>query len=717
MPYRLAYRRYRLPFRATVRTAHGIWAEREGVIVRLEAEGGGVGWGEAAPLAGFGTESADEAEAACQRLGDNFDAAMLASLPRRLLCLRSALATALCELEGPVAPRPEGGSSRPVAALLPAGRAALPQIRPKAEAGFRTFKWKVGAANFADELVLLDDVCAALPSGARLRLDANGAWDRHRAELWLERSAERPVEFIEQPIAAEVRGADDLLLGLAADYPTPIGLDESLLGGEAIDRWLDLGWPGIFVLKPSLLGDAQEPLERLGKRARDRVVFSSALETAIGARAALRMAFGWPDEARALGFGVWPLFVDRRFDGPPQRPLYPGGRRRSDLTGGAMDRLELARLLGAPVGGAGPESAPVVIEERDPVRFMAALAAAVVGAGPVFLADPAWGATDRAALADCLKQPAAGPAGRGWLMIPSGGTSGRLKFARHDEGTLAAAVHGFCAHFGVARASCVGVLPLHHVSGLMAWMRAALTGGEYIPWDWKRLEAGEVPPLPRDGEGCFLSLVPTQLQRLLAKEEVAAWLQEFQAVFIGGGPVWPELADAAARAGLPLSLSYGMTETAAMAAALRPAEFLLGARNSGSPLPHLRLTLTEGGLVRAAGSSVFRGYYPDWSDAGEFVTDDLGQFDAEGRLEILGRRDALIITGGEKADPLEIERALRASGEFADVAVVGVADPAWGEVVVACYPGSQPAPNDARVAAQAPGAGPLQAAPPLPGTR
>jgi O-succinylbenzoic acid--CoA ligase len=342
----------------------------------------------------------------------------------------------------------------------------------------------------------------------------------------------------------------------------------------------------------------------------------------------------------------------------------------------------------------------VVIEERDPVRFMAALATAVAGEGPVFLADPAWGATERAALAACLAQPSAAPAGRGWLMIPSGGTSGRLKFARHDEETLSAAVRGFCTHFGVARVTCVGVLPLHHVSGLMAWMRSALTGGEYIPWDWKRLEAGEVPDLPREGEGCFLSLVPTQLQRLLALEDSVAWLKEFQAVFIGGGPIWPELADAAARTGLPLSLSYGMTETAAMAAALRPAEFLLGARNSGSPLPHLQLTLTEAGLVRAAGASVFRGYYPEWNDQGEFVTDDLGRLDGQGRLEILGRSDALIITGGEKADPLEIERALRASGEFEDVAVVGVADPAWGQAVVACYPESQRAPDDARVTAQ-----------------
>jgi len=365
-----------------------------------------------------------------------------------------------------------------------------------------------------------------------------------------------------------------------------------------------------------------------------------------------------------------------------------------------MERIELARLLGAPPGAAETAAGPVVIEEREPARFMALLASAVAAGGPVFLADSAWGATERAALSACIGQAPFAPPGRGWLMIPSGGTSGRLKFARHDEQTLSAAVHGFCSHFEVARVSCVGVLPLHHVSGLMAWLRAALTGGEYIPWDWKRLEAGERPPVSRDGAGWFLSLVPTQLQRMLASAESAAWLRKFQAVFIGGGPVWPELADAAARAELPISLSYGMTETAAMVAALRPAEFLAGERSSGTPLPHVHLGLTETGLVRVAGDSIFRGYCPDWNDAGEFITDDLGRFDKQGRLELLGRSDALIITGGEKADPLEIEQALRASGEFADVAVVGIPDPTWGHAIVACYPANQPAPNAARVAAQ-----------------
>jgi len=181
-------------------------------------------------------------------------------------------------------------------------------------------KWKVGVGDLADELALLDDVCGALPGGGKLRLDANGAWSRRQAERWLERCADRPVEFIEQPIAADARGAADLLLGLANDFPTPLALDESVAKDEDVERWLGSGWRGVFVVKPSLLGDVPRTLEKLS-RAKAVVVFSSALETALGAKTALETAFGWTGEPRALGFGVWPLFADRRFDGPAVAPF------------------------------------------------------------------------------------------------------------------------------------------------------------------------------------------------------------------------------------------------------------------------------------------------------------------------------------------------------------------------------------------------------------
>lgn len=335
MKLKLQYRRYRLPFRAPVRTAHGVWPEREGVIVRLEDESGALGFGEAAPIPWFGTETVDEVEAALQTIGEWTSEEALRAVPARLGCLRSALAAAR-KLGAGVSP--EGRAHLAVAALLPAGRAALGVVAGRAELGFRVFKWKVGVGDVADELVLLDDLCAALPPGAKLRLDANGAWDRRRAERWLERCAERPVEFVEQPcFAAATEGAERqrkveaLLRGLAEDFPTPIALDESVVGEGDIARWLSAGWPGVFVLKPALVGDLAGLLVRL-EQAKAKVVFSSALETAVGAQMALRAALEWRGEesgskARAVGFGVWPLFADARLDGPMAAPFL----RREDV--------------------------------------------------------------------------------------------------------------------------------------------------------------------------------------------------------------------------------------------------------------------------------------------------------------------------------------------------------------------------------------------------
>ena len=348
MNYRLQFRRYALPFRAPVRTAHGVWGEREGLIVRLEDESGRVGLGEAAPIPHFGTETVDEDEACCRTLGEWTNSGQIEGLPARLGCLRHAIAAA----REPTLSGPAVNDFLGVAALLPAGRAAFAQIEVRAELGFRVFKWKVGVGDIADELAMLDDVCAALPSGAKLRLDANGAWERRHAERWLERCAECPVEFLEQPCFAEAkhgetaqRKMDDVLLGLAGDYPTPIALDESLVGEDDVERWVGAGWPGIFVVKPSLLGDVARVMARLEK-AQAAVVFSSALETAVGAQTALRVAFAWSGKGeskdaspgRALGFGVWPLFADARFDGPFAAPFV----RKEDV-----DRLDAEAVWNA----------------------------------------------------------------------------------------------------------------------------------------------------------------------------------------------------------------------------------------------------------------------------------------------------------------------------------------------------------------------------------
>lgn len=329
--------------------------------------------------------------------------------------------------------------------------------------------------------------------------------------------------------------------------------------------------------------------------------------------------------------------------------------------------------------------------------------------GVVFLCDPGWSAADRAHVAGLQRRASEdGDNEAGWLCLPTGGTSGGIRFARHDEHTLGASIAGFRAHFGIDKVNALDVLPASHVSGLMARIRCAATGGEHVAWSWKQLEAGEWPELPTKADGRFLSLVPTQLQRLLANAAAVDRLRRFRAVFLGGGPVWTELADSAAAAGVPVVTAYGMTETGAMVVAQTPAEFAAGDRSCGRPMAHARIevidelsgeSLPQGstGVVRITGESLFRGYWPEKRGMRSLLTDDLGRFDANGRLSILGRRDAVIITGGKKVHPAEVEAALRLSGEFSDVAVIGVPDAQWGRMVVACHPPCAEAPDSGKI--------------------
>jgi O-succinylbenzoate synthase len=312
MAYRFEFKPYRRTLRTPLRTAHGLWADREGIIVRLEDEAGAVGYGEVAPLPWFGTETLAEAAEVCGKFGATVEDEVLDAVPARFGCVRFALAQARTH-----SVKVAGPSRLPVTGLLPAGRAALAALPAKLEAGYLSFKWKVAVGAVDDELGIFDDLLAALPAYAKLRLDANGGWDRRQAAKWLERCAERPVEFVEQPVKP---GDEAALLGLAADYPVTLALDESVSDLSAARQWQGKGWGGVFVIKPALTGPLGELVAWAAATKAD-VVLSSAIETALGRAAILRAALTQPLTKRALGFGVGEIFGDRRWDGPILGPV------------------------------------------------------------------------------------------------------------------------------------------------------------------------------------------------------------------------------------------------------------------------------------------------------------------------------------------------------------------------------------------------------------
>ncbi|KMM16834.1 enolase C-terminal domain-like protein, partial [Synechococcus sp. GFB01] len=171
------------------------------------------------------------------------------------------------------------------ARLLPAGPAALERLAallvecgPGSEPGSTaplTVKWKVAVVPDKEERSLLERLLQLLPAEARLRLDANGGWDRPTAWRWAERLAAEPrLEWLEQPLPP---GDQAGLAKLGARLP--VALDESLQW----DRRLAGCWPGWLVRRPSQEGDPRPLLAAL-EAGQPRLVLSTAFETGIGGR-------------------------------------------------------------------------------------------------------------------------------------------------------------------------------------------------------------------------------------------------------------------------------------------------------------------------------------------------------------------------------------------------------------------------------------------------
>ncbi len=398
--------------------------------------------------------------------------------------------------------------------------------------------------------------------------------------------------------------------------------------------------------------------------------------------------------------------VARMTDVPFYRRIAPGWLAGAGAEGFAA-ALEAARGRIAASGGG---RCRVVVRESVSVKFLAAWLAGMEAGATVFLADPAWRDTACAEASGLIGSavtfgesmgaanvyPEVGYSDdfSGKVMIPTGGTGGRVKFAIHDAATLGDSAQALSAWLGGGALCSLCVLPLHHVSGLMQAVRALETGGQLRLEPWKGIETGRLPVLP-PGDW-LLSLVPTQLRRLLSRTEGSAWLRQFRAVFLGGAAADAALLEQARQARVPVAPCYGMTETAAMVAAQRPEAFLAGEPLALGALPPARFSVRdaagkacapgERGRIEIETAALSLGYFPA-RPARQAVlsTEDEGSLDTEGRLVVHGRLDRLIITGGEKVDPRAVEEVVKAAGIARECLVVGEPDASWGMRVVAIY--------------------------------
>jgi len=266
------------------------------------------------------------------------------------------------------------------------------------------------------------------------------------------------------------------------------------------------------------------------------------------------------------------------------------------------------------------------------------------------------------------------------------GTSGSTGEPKGVELSAAALSHS--ARASLARAGArpgerwLVCLPVSHVAGLQVLVRSIVGGTEPVI-------AAEATARAADeaaAAGCaHVSVVPTQLVRLLGSPGGAAALARYRCVLVGGAAAGAAVLDQAREAGVGAVTTYGMSETCG------------GCVYDGVPLDGVAVRAGEDGRLRISGPVLMNRYRgrPDLTAAalenGEFVTSDLGYVGQDGRVVIRGRADDVINTGGHKVVPGEVAAALSDCPGIREVVVVGRPDPEWGERVTAVVVPADPA--------------------------
>ncbi|HEU0213830.1 MAG TPA: o-succinylbenzoate--CoA ligase [Jiangellaceae bacterium] len=318
-------------------------------------------------------------------------------------------------------------------------------------------------------------------------------------------------------------------------------------------------------------------------------------------------------------------------------------------------------------------------------RIFPAVAAALEG-GPALLPVPERPALVREATLQALRPSIPVEAFENdhvALVVPTSGSCGEPKGVLLGAAAVTAAAEATHARLGGAGRWLLA-LPATHVAGLMILVRSVVAGTEPVAvdltdgFDPESFAAASVHVLGGTAQRRYTALVPRQLGTILDAGGAAVdALIAYDAVLVGGSAAAPGLLDRAREAGVRVVTTYGMTETCG------------GCVYDGFPLDGVRLAITDEGVVQVRGPVLARGYRlrPDLTaeafTGGWFTSADVGQMDADGRLEVSGRADDVAVSGGVNVPLVAVDAVVGDHPGVAAVASVAVPDPDWGQRVVA----------------------------------
>ena len=405
---------------------------------------------------------------------------------------------------------------------------------------------------------------------------------------------------------------------------------------------------------PAVLDGGGDALTYGGLERRARRIARGLLHSGLGPGDLVAVALPWSADSVALLHAIW------RIGGAvlPMRLAWTGPERRSGI---------------AAAGG--------VARVIDSEQAVAALARKAAGDGWARASGPApgtpGGLAARVLTSGSTATPRAVPVSHGNLGASAAAVAERLELLPADRWLTS--------------------LSLAHIGGLAMLHRAAVVGCALVTE--RKFDAGRLARRISAGEITHASLVPVMLSRLLDGHPSLAAPPSLRCLPLGGAPLPAPLLRRALDSGLPVALTYGLTEATSQVATVPPVRVMAKPGTVGRPLSGVEVRIQPAppgesgtgagrdGEIWVRGRTVPRELCVD----GWLRTGDLGWKDGEGDLWITGRISERIITGGVTVSPAEVESVLLGHSAVREVAVFSAPDREWGERIVAMVVPEDPA--------------------------